>query len=189
MKALTLATISTLSLITLGGAVYAAGPGMGPGMGPMGMGPMAGPMKMFTEADTNKDGKLDPAEVAAFRDKHFAEASTDGKDGVTIQEFEPWFWKQHREMMVRAFQRLDTDGDGVISKTEADAATDRMLSRLDRDKDGNLTMPERPQRGWDRHGERGPRHERPGMMQRWMGWNDDPAANAPADEAPAAPAN
>lgn len=184
MKALTIATLSTLSLITLGGVVYAAGPGMGPGMGPglgAGMGPMGGPMKMFTEADTNKDGKLEPAEVAAFRDKHFAEASTDGKDGVTIQEFEPWFWKQHREMMVRAFQHLDADGDGVITKAEADAASDRMLSRLDRDKDGNLVMPERPQRGWDRHGERGPRHERPGMMQRWMGGGNPPAV----DEAPA----
>lgn len=187
MKALTLATISTLSLVTLGGAVYAAGPGMGP----MGMGPMGGPMKMFAEADTNKDGKLEPAEIAAYRDKMFAEANPTGKDGITIQDFETWFWKQHREMMVRAFQRLDTDGDGKITKAEIDAATDLLVGRLDRDKDGNLTPADRPERGWDRHGERGPRHERPGMMQRWMGGDTPPTDEAPADEAPAGetPAN
>jgi len=181
VKALTLATISAFSLITVGTAAFAAGPGMGP----MGFGPAGGPMKFFAEADTNKDGKLDAAEIAAYRDKLFAEANSDGQDGVTIQEFEPWFWKQHREMMVRAFQRLDADGDGQISKAEADAASDRLLSRLDRDKDGVLSLQDRPHRdGWGRDGRHG-RHHGPGMMQRGMGPNTGPGESAPVDEAPA----
>jgi hypothetical protein len=195
VKALTLATISALSVITIGTVAYAAGMGpmgsgmgpmgFGPGMGHMGFGPSGGPMKFFTDADTNKDGKLDAAEIAAYRDKIFAEANSDGKDGVTIQEFEPWFWKQHREMMVRAFQNLDADGDGQISKAEADAVSEQMLNRLDRNDDGMLSPEDRANRGgWGGpDGKHGPRH--PGMMQRWMGQDAGPAEDTPADEAPA----
>ncbi len=183
MKALTLATISALSVITVGTVAFAAGPGMGP----MGFGPSGGPMKFFNEADANKDGKLDAAEIAAYRDKLFTDANSDGNDGVTIQEFEPWFWKQHREMMVRAFQHLDADGDGQISKAEADAASDRMLSRFDRNDDGVLSLEDRPNRGgWGRDGKHG-RHHGPGMMQHRSGPGAGPAMDAPApdDEAPA----
>ncbi|WP_053239457.1 EF-hand domain-containing protein [Pleomorphomonas koreensis] len=185
MKALTLATLSALSMIAVGGAALAAGPGMGP----MGFGPAGGPAKMFNDADTNKDGKLDAAEIAAARDKLYAEANPSGKDGIDIQDFETWFWKQHREMMVRAFQRLDADGDGKITKAEMEAAGERMLNRLDRNDDGSYSMPSRPERGgWGRDGKHG-RHHGPGMMQRWMGGNaapaDEPPAPPAADEAPA----
>ena len=180
MKALTLATISTLSVIAVGTVAFAAGPGMGP----MGFGPAGGPMKFFVEADTNKDGKVDAAEMTAYRDKMFAEANSDGKDGITIQEFEPWFWKQHREMMVRAFQRLDADGDGQITKAEVDAAAEQMLNRFDRNKDGVLSAEDRPNRdGWGRDGKHG-RHHGPGMMKNWMGQGPGPAQDAPADETP-----
>lgn len=186
MKALTLATLSALSVITIGTVAVAAGPGMGP----MGFGSWGGPMKFFTEADTNKDGKLDAAEMTAYRDKMFAEANSDGKDGVTIQEFEPWFWKQHREMMVRAFQRLDADGDGQVTKAEADAISERMMDRFDRNNDGVLSSEDRPNRdGWGRDGKHG-RHHGQGMMQRWMGQGAGPAADAPAPaDEPTAPAN
>ena len=180
MKALTLATISTLSVIAVGTVAFAAGPGMGP----MGFGPAGEPMKFFAEADTNKDGKVDAAEMTAYRDKMFAEANSDGKDGITIQEFEPWFWKQHREMMVRAFQRLDADGDGQITKAEADAAAEQMLNRFDRNKDGVLSAEDRPNRdGWGRDGRHG-RHHGQGMMKNWMGQGPGPAQDAPADETP-----
>ena len=184
MKALTLATLSALSVITVGTAAFAAGPGMGP----MGFGPQGGPMHFFTEADANKDGKVDAAEMTAFRDKMFADANSDGKDGVTIQEFEPWFWNQHREMMVRAFQHLDADGDGQVSKAEADAASEQMLNRFDRNDDGVLSSDDRSNRdGWGRDGKHG-RHHGPGMMQRWMGQDAGPDDNAPAAPAGEAPA-
>ena len=186
MKALTLATISAISVVAIGTVAFAAGPGMGPmGMGPMGMGPEGGPMKLFTDVDTNKDGKLDATEIAAYRDKVFTEANPSGKDGINIQDFETWFWKQHREMMVRSFQRLDADGDGKITKAEMEAAGDHMLSRLDRNDDGTYSLPSRPDRDdWGRDGKHG-RHHGPGMMQRWMGQDTGPADDAPASEAPA----
>ena len=187
MKALTLATISAISVVVIGTTAFAAGPGMGPmGFGPqggqMGFGPQGGPMMLFAEADTNKDGKLDAAEITAYRDKMFTEANPSGKDGISIQDFEPWFWKQHREMMVRAFQHLDADGDGKITKAEMEAAGNRMLSRLDRNDDGTYSLPSRPNRGdgWGRDGRQG-RHHGPGMMQRWMGQDAGPAD----DDAPA----
>jgi hypothetical protein len=186
VKALTLATLSALSMIAVGGAALAAGPGMGP----MNCGPAAGPVKMFNDADTNKDGKLDAAEIAAARDKLYAEANPSGKDGIDIQDFETWFWKQHREMMVRAFQRLDADGDGKITKAEMEAAGQRMMSRLVHNDDGTYSLPSPSEhRGWGRDGKHG-RHHGPGMMQRWMGRDAGPADAPPpaADEAPA-PAN
>lgn len=181
MKALTLATISALSVVAIGTVAFAAGPGMGPmGMGPMGFGPERGPAKLFAEVDTNKDGKIDAQEIAAYRDKMFAEANPSGKDGITIQDFETWFWKQHREMMVRAFQRLDADGDGKVTKAEMEAAGDHMLAWLDRNDDGSYSLPARPNSEEWRDGKHG-RHHGPGMMQRWSGPADDEApASTPA---------
>ncbi len=180
MKALTLATISVLSVVTIGTVAFAAGPGMGPmGMGPMGFGPERGPAKMFAEIDTNKDGKIDAQEIAAYRDKMFAEANPSGKDGITIQDFETWFWKQHREMMVRAFQRLDADGDGKVTKAEMEAAGDHMLAWLDRNDDGSYSLPSHPGRdGW-RDGKHR-RHHGPGMMQPSGPADDEAPAPAPA---------
>ena len=105
----------------------------------------------------------------------FTEANPSGKDGITIQDFETWFWKQHREMMVRAFQRLDADGDGKVTKAEIDAAGDRMLSWLDRNDDGSYSLPKRD--GWGRDGRHG-RHHGPGMHR------PGPDAGPAGDEAP-----
>jgi hypothetical protein len=87
-------------------------------------------------------------------------------------------------MMVRAFQRLDADGDGKITKAEMEAAGERMLGFLDRNDDGTYSLPDRPaHEGWGRDGKHG-RHHGPGMM-RWMGQDAGPDDAAPANEAPA----
>jgi hypothetical protein len=123
---LTLPALTVLSVAMLSG-VALAGPGgkMGPG-GPGFVPPM------LQKFDTNGDGVLSKDELEAAAKAGYAEANTDGADGVTLQEFEPWFWKQHREMMVRAFQRLDRDGDGKVTEDEAKAGADRMADRFDR---------------------------------------------------------
>lgn len=191
MKTLTLTTLSALTLITLGTAAYAGGfgGGMGPGMAPgMGMGPgMGNGPQIVEKADTNKDGKVDAAELSAYFDKALTEANTDGKDGVTIQEFEPWFWQQQRQMMVRAFQHLDADGDGIVTKAELDSMGKVMLDRLDRNDDGSISQDDRAQRG-GRDGERGPGHGRQGMKGNWFGWGGNAPAGGPAG-AGNAPAN
>ena len=153
----------------------------GMGFGGMGFGGMSagGPMQMFQEFDTNDDGRLTQDEINAAQAQKFSEANRDGQGGVTIEEFEPFFWQQHRQMMVRAFQFLDTDGDGEVTEAELSARTAGMVERMDRNGDGALSREDRRggrdrgMRGWfssDDDDERGPGRGPgngmgPGMMQ------------------------
>ena len=129
-----------------------------------GMGGQDGPRgamaaRMMERFDTDKDGKVTQAEIDAVQAQRFAGANTDGQPGVTIAEFEPAFWGERREMMVRAFQRLDQDGDGVVTEEEFNRPTAEMVSRMDRNDDGALSRDDRGGRHGDgRHGDgrRGP---------------------------------
>lgn len=153
MKTLTITSLAAASLIGLAVAATAqpatpgpVGPGAGMGFGPMAAGP-AGGADFLKRFDLNGDGKITKEEIETAREKNFAAANTDGTDGVTLKEFEPWFWQQHRQGMVRAFQHLDRDGDGKITETEVKAMTDAMFARFDRNGDGVLSADDRPAAG------------------------------------------
>jgi Ca2+-binding EF-hand superfamily protein len=138
----------------------------GGGMGGMGMG-MGGPMggmaqRMMERFDANKDGKITQDEINKLQAEEFAKANTDGQGGVSLQEFEPWFYQQHRDMMVRAFQFLDRSGDGQITPDEVSALTSNAVQRFDRNNDGALSPDDRGRRGEGRRG----------MHQGWWGGGD-----------------
>lgn len=88
----------------------------------------------FTRADTDKDGKLSAAELAAAADEKAKERSAkraskmieradkDGDGMLTMAEMTP-------PRGDKMFDRADTDGDGAISKAEADAAREKMGKR------------------------------------------------------------
>ncbi len=132
------------------------GAGAGPGPGPMGWGfDRPDPDQILRDhpgADTNKDGKLDPEEMRAFREDRMAdmkaellkqhpELDTDGDGALspdemragreTIREF------MHSrggpggvgpgpagaiDMIIRNFARIDTDGNGQLSREELEKA-------------------------------------------------------------------
>jgi Ca2+-binding EF-hand superfamily protein len=50
--------------------------------------------------------------------------------------------QHHREMDEMMFKRLDTNGDGVISRKEFDAFNAKHFEELDTNKDGKLTLEE-----------------------------------------------
>ena len=84
---------------------------------------------MFDQIDTNKDGKLDAAE----RQAHRATNREGGKRGGGMQR-----GGMHGGM---GMQRMDNDGDGRISKAEAQAAAAQFSQRFDAmdvNKDGYL---------------------------------------------------
>jgi Ca2+-binding EF-hand superfamily protein len=186
LGAAALAGVATIAVAPValadGGGWGRQGGGFGGPMGMMSGGPGMGPAAMFEQFDADGDGKLTQAEIDAGAKSRFAEADADKQGGVTIQEFEPWFWKQHRETMVRAFQFLDRDGDGSITEEEVTVLTGKAVERMDRNGDGALTRDDRPRRegrgegrGWGRHhGDRdGGRGDGDRGGRGWFGWGDD----------------
>ncbi|MGO7589463.1 EF-hand domain-containing protein [Rhizobium leguminosarum] len=136
----------------------------------------AGIDKIFAAIDTNKDGSLTPGEIReyrktqmqAMRDQRKQEAGEnkdanaaaatpetadnndqgrprDGHDGRDGHR-----WMHHGGNIMRAsimMRRVDTDQNGQISKQEATAAFDKLFTRMDRNKDGVISiddMPDRP---------------------------------------------
>lgn len=155
---------SPLTLMALVG-VFAAG------LGSVALaqeGPANGPEMMmnFDAMDANKDGKITPDEMAAFRKARMAEADAN-KDGmISAEEMVAYGDRMQAERKLqrakgmitrfdtnkdgqlgldemptpkdpsKMFSRIDTDGDGAISKAEADAMKAKMADRMGKHRDG-----------------------------------------------------
>lgn len=158
MTSKTTLTALTLAAI-LGVAAYTALPagaqdgGMGMGMGE------AAPMPPFETLDADKDGKITPAEIAGQRKAMILGTDANGDGKLSAEELAAGQIRMMTEranarsarmvvMMdvdddgllsveefaagpgpMRMFDQLDTDGDGAISKPEADAMAERMQGR------------------------------------------------------------
>ena len=102
---------------------------------------------MFDRLDADDDGEITQAEVEARRAKRdekmaarFAEMDTDGSGSVSREEM-----TTYREAK-RAERNPDKNDDGVIDRTEfLNAAQDR-FDRLDENGDGVLSEEEKPRR-------------------------------------------
>ncbi|MCW3836760.1 EF-hand domain-containing protein [Sphingomonas canadensis] len=129
----------------------------------------------FKAVDSNKDGKLTPAEREAAREAMMGDRG-EGRGGRG-QRFKR--------------ERLDANGDGVVSLAEQQAQAARRFDWVDTNKDGKIDQAERAaargkmmsMRGKGRHGRHGPP---PGP-----GWGPPPppegAAPPPPAGAPDAP--
>ena len=150
-----------------------------PAPGPMAdMGKGRGGMAFdFTAMDTDKDGKVTEAEIAAYRAAQIAGLDADGNGLISATEMTAQI---ERQMSARAadmaaqriaaqdvdgdgslsvealvsrpvpadmFDRGDTDGDGAIPQAEADAAQAKMRDRFADMRDGGG-------KGWGKHGGR-----------------------------------
>ena len=137
---------TTLSLIAAAGVAVAAlstaaladrGPGNGHG-------PVL--MQQFDEIDANKDGKLSADELAAARTGHMAAADADKDGTLTRDEMVAYRQQQAADRAGKAFDRMDTDGDGRLSLAEMDSpkgpSPQRMIERGDTDGDGVLSKAE-----------------------------------------------
>lgn len=136
-------TLKTLALTTVAATLtfVAAGAALADG-GRMGWGgkDRHGPGMILTQFDLNKDGVLTQDEMTEAVAARFAAADADKDGKVSLEEFRAYRLAEAEPMRVRAFQRLDSNGDGKVTREEFDRISARMFSRLDRDDDGSLAM-------------------------------------------------
>ena len=59
---------------------------------------------------------------------------------VPLEEFAGLWHETTRPLTVRAFQILDADGDAVLTRAEYDQLLANIVERLDRNRDGGLSM-------------------------------------------------
>jgi len=126
---LTAASLAAASLIVL------ADPGAGKAGG--------GKFERLRAADTNADGMISRQEAASLPRilKNFdaIDANRDGQ--ITAEELRAF----HQAQRAEHWKRLDTDGDGKISKAEAQANAPRLFehfSKVDTNGDGFLSPEE-----------------------------------------------
>ena len=113
----------------------------------------------YTDLDADKDGKVDAAEINARlkkgaeaeleeikkeRDAAFTKFDTDGNGAISKAEFEARAkLPTIKEPDAKPFlDRFDANKDGGISKDEFRAPTMTNFEKLDKDKDGTLSVAE-----------------------------------------------
>ena len=126
--------LAALGLSAATSLVFADGPG-GHHRGAM--------MERLKAADTNGDGMISREEAAALPmvAKNFDQIDANRDGQVTFDELRAF----HEQQRAEHWKRLDTDGDGRISRQEAQANAPRLAERfdkLDTNGDGFLTPDE-----------------------------------------------
>ncbi len=133
-RKLLFATVGTTAAATFGLALL-AGPAAAAGSG-------SHRSSIFETFDTDGDGSVKQAEVDAFRTDRLAKFDSNGDGRLTLEEYQALWLDAMRERMVDAFQRLDDDGDALVTREEFLEPFALIVSRLDRNADGTVTRDE-----------------------------------------------
>ena len=136
-----------VAIVMLAGPALAAAP-MGKTFGALG-----GERISFETVDTDGNGLVTQAELDALRDTKFAALDSNGDGSLTQEEFSERATRRAvaraRRRSEKVFQRLDSDGDGLVSFDKFKAAQDSrrdsgkgMIARLDTNGDGAVSEAE-----------------------------------------------
>jgi len=101
--------------------------------------------QQFSAIDTNDDGKMSRAEFQVSAALSFREADLDGDGRITREEvmlLERMAENERQKARAEHCRvNVDCNGDGAIDLEEfANYETNRLMERLDRDKDGKITL-------------------------------------------------
>ncbi|MBA3909884.1 MAG: hypothetical protein C0524_08330 [Rhodobacter sp.] len=156
---------STVAILALLGTIFAsaAQAERGPG-GPDSRGKML--LEMFDSIDTDGDGKLTEAELAAHREALFTASDTNGDGMLDAKELAARQLARFNETLsdrtARMIENRDNNGDGSLSLAEVDEGPgQRHFARIDSDNDGAISKAE-AEAAMDRMGKG---KHRKGMMQ------------------------
>ncbi|HEY3638334.1 MAG TPA: hypothetical protein VGK90_09290 [Rhizomicrobium sp.] len=90
--------------------------------------------------DVNKDGKVTRAEFDKLTQQQFNAFAKGGS--LNAEQYYQLLAAQSRSISARVFQRLDRDRDGKLTLAEFAASQERLFSRLDKNGDGVITEDE-----------------------------------------------
>jgi Ca2+-binding EF-hand superfamily protein len=102
---------------------------------------------IFEKFDADKSGIITQTEIDGVRRNEIAKNDADKDGKLNLNEFQSLWTGLMRERMVDHFQRLDNDGDGVVSEDEIAKPMSRMMSFMDHNHDGTLSKDELQRRG------------------------------------------
>lgn len=102
--------------------------------------------------DADKDGKISQEEIDTNRSDWHKKFDADSNGTISLKEFEALWLEAKRQKMIRAFQRLDADGDAQLTIDEYKEPMSDVVERWDRNGDGVLSREDR-------------RHRRQGMRR------------------------
>jgi len=103
----------------------------------------------FAEMDSNNDGKVSSSEYEAFARTTFARADRNHDDKLSVAEIQAYVGISRGHAAgpsqfsaVQRFQRRDTNGDGIVSRSEYTQGAAARFQELDANKNNELTEQE-----------------------------------------------
>lgn len=125
----------------------------------------------FEELDTNSDGEITQEDLNARRDARFTEADANGDGQLSQEELQAQSKRdserRHQNRAARMIERLDENGDKMITKDEIMAAKEKRklpFDKLDKDGSGGISKEEfeKMKKHGKRHGRKDGRKGRHG---------------------------
>ena len=109
--------------------------------------------KRFERMDADKSGDVTFEEFSAAMGKRVTDADADGDGKITVAELADHIERMRAQRAAqRIIDRLDANGDGVLTKEEIESRQKKRFALLDRNDDGKIERQEMPKHG--RHGKR-----------------------------------
>ena len=98
--------------------------------------------RLFGRLDANADGRLAIDEMRPKAERRFLRLDTDGDAKVSTAEIETWLRRMQDRRRDRILGRMDFDKDGAVTKEELDTYLDQLFATVDGDHDGGVTLGE-----------------------------------------------
>ncbi|WP_051284564.1 EF-hand domain-containing protein [Nisaea denitrificans] len=99
-------------------------------------------LERFKAADENGDESLTRAEIYQSHGKRAAEIDTNDDGVIGVEEIDAARKEMRLKRQQRMLNRMDTDGDGVVSTDEFARSGTMRMQHMDHDRDGVVTLDE-----------------------------------------------